>query len=30
MSNPPAPGAALTVHFNPADVTLVPEDGVHG
>jgi 2-aminoethylphosphonate transport system ATP-binding protein len=30
MSAPPVPGAMLTVHFNPADVTLVPEDGRHG
>ncbi|MGY5774700.1 ABC transporter ATP-binding protein [Rhizobium sp. LEGMi135b] len=30
MSAPPVPGAMLTVHFNPADVTLVPEDGCHG
>ncbi|WP_349960693.1 ABC transporter ATP-binding protein [Rhizobium sp. ZPR3] len=30
MSVPPVPGAMLTVHFNPADVTLVPEDGRHG
>ncbi|SCB19232.1 ABC transporter ATP-binding protein [Rhizobium hainanense] len=30
MSTPPVPGAMLTVHFNPTDVTLVPEDGRHG
>ncbi|MFK0161081.1 ABC transporter ATP-binding protein [Rhizobium sp. NPDC090279] len=30
MSIPPVPGAMLTLHFNPADVTLVPEDGRHG
>ncbi len=30
MSNPPEPGASITVHFNPADVTLVPEDKVDG
>ncbi|MBN8948964.1 MAG: 2-aminoethylphosphonate ABC transport system ATP-binding subunit PhnT [Rhizobium sp. 60-20] len=30
MSMPPVPGAMLTLHFNPADVTLVPEDGRHG
>ncbi|MGV1792389.1 ATP-binding cassette domain-containing protein [Rhizobium lusitanum] len=30
MSLPPVPGAVLTLHFNPADVTLVPEDGRHG
>ncbi len=30
MSAPPVPGAMLTLHFNPADVTLVPEDGAHG
>ncbi|TXI08615.1 MAG: ABC transporter ATP-binding protein [Rhizobium sp.] len=30
MSMPPIPGALLTLHFNPADVTLVPEDGRHG
>ncbi|MHA6645798.1 ABC transporter ATP-binding protein [Mesorhizobium sp. A623] len=30
MSNPPEPGAPLTVHFDPADVTLVPEDDIHG
>ncbi|MGY5802298.1 ABC transporter ATP-binding protein [Rhizobium sp. LEGMi12c] len=30
ISVPPVPGAMLTLHFNPADVTLVPEDGRHG
>jgi 2-aminoethylphosphonate transport system ATP-binding protein len=30
MSSPPEPGATLTVHFDPADVTLVPEDSIHG
>ncbi len=30
MSNPPEPGASIPVHFNPADVTLVPEDKVDG
>jgi 2-aminoethylphosphonate transport system ATP-binding protein len=30
MSSPPQPGASLTLYFNPADVTLVPEDKLHG
>lgn len=30
MSSPPEPGASMTVHFDPADVTLVPEDSIHG
>ena len=30
MSSPPEPGASLTLYFNPADVTLVPEDSLHG
>ncbi len=30
MSNPPEPGASLTVHFSPDDITLVPEDGSNG
>ncbi|MGN6470609.1 MAG: ABC transporter ATP-binding protein [Rhizobiaceae bacterium] len=30
MGNPPRIGDAISVHFNPADVTLVPEDASHG
>ncbi len=30
LRDPPLPGAALEVHFNPAEVTLVPEDGTDG
>jgi 2-aminoethylphosphonate transport system ATP-binding protein len=30
MTDPPAPGAIVALHFDPADVTLVPEAGRHG
>jgi 2-aminoethylphosphonate transport system ATP-binding protein len=30
MHRPPEPGAELAVHFNPGDVTLVPEDVADG
>jgi len=30
LSDPPAPGTELVVHFDPADVTLVPEHVAHG
>ncbi|MDE1996481.1 MAG: TOBE domain-containing protein, partial [Rhizobiaceae bacterium] len=30
MHQPPVPGAELHLHFNPSDVTLVPEDSKHG
>jgi 2-aminoethylphosphonate transport system ATP-binding protein len=30
MGNPPRIGDAISVHFNPAEVTLVPEDASHG
>lgn len=30
MRQPPVPGASLDVHFDPADVTLVPEDRADG
>jgi 2-aminoethylphosphonate transport system ATP-binding protein len=30
MASPPPVGEVISVHFNPADVTLVPEDSSHG
>ncbi len=30
MADPPRVGEAIAVHFNPAEVTLVPEDASHG
>ena len=30
LSRPPEPGTALSVHFDAADVTLVPEGELHG
>ncbi|MEQ1940637.1 ABC transporter ATP-binding protein [Mesorhizobium sp. CN5-321] len=30
MTNPPGLGETVSVHFNPAEVTLVPEDGARG
>jgi 2-aminoethylphosphonate transport system ATP-binding protein len=30
LARPPEPGTALSVHFDAADVTLVPEGEVHG
>ena len=30
MSSPPRIGELISVYFNPAEVTLVPEDASHG
>ena len=30
MTSPPGIGETVSVHFNPAEVTLVPEDGARG
>jgi 2-aminoethylphosphonate transport system ATP-binding protein len=30
MANPPRIGETIAVHFDPAEVTLVPEDASHG
>ena len=30
MASPPRIGETISVHFNPAEVTLVPEDAGHG
>ena len=30
MADPPQAGESVRIHFEPGDVTLVPEDPAHG